>query len=91
MLEENLFLDLNWLLQAFPVIRIEQHAYGGLFIRMPFRRDYGASVLNSARQQDDDTEQQAAKWVNLHMPIENSPDGGGIVILDHPTNPGHPV
>ena len=25
------------------------------------------------------------------MPIEHSPDGGGIFALDHPTNPGHPV
>ena len=91
MLGEHLFLDLNWLLQAIPDIHIEQHAYGGLFIRMPFRRDYGASVFNSAGQQDDDTEQQAAKWINLHMPIENSHAGGGIVVLDHPANPGHPV
>ncbi|HIN32165.1 TPA: hypothetical protein EYM82_25155 [Candidatus Poribacteria bacterium] len=88
---EHLFLDLDWLLQAIPDIHIEQHAYGGLFIRMPFRRDYGASVFNSAGHQGDDTEQQAAAWVNLHMPIEDSHVGGGIAVLDHPTNPGHPV
>lgn len=85
------FLDLDWTLQALPDVQIEQHAYGGLFIRMPFRRGSGASVLNAAGRQDDDTEQQAAAWVDLHMPLENSEIGGGITVLDHPDNPSHPV
>ncbi len=89
--DELLFLDLNWTLQAIPDVQIEQHSYGGLFIRMPFRRGSGASVLNAVGRQDDDTEQQAARWVDLHMPLENSEIGGGITICDHPGNPGHPV
>ena len=87
----HMFLDFAWQLQAISDLHIEQHAYGGLFIRMPFRRYYGASVFNSTGQRDNDTEQQPATWLSLHMPIENSPQGGGIAILDHPTNPGHPV
>ena len=89
--DELLFLDLNWRLQAIPDVQIDQHSYGGLFIRMPFRRGSGASVLNAAGRQDDDTEQQAAAWVDLHMPLENSEIGGGITVCDHPGNPGHPV
>ena len=85
------FLDLDWTLQAIPDVQIAQHAYGGLFIRMPFRRDYGADVLNAAGLRDDDTEQQAAAWVDLHMPLENSEIGAGITVCDHPDNPGHPV
>lgn len=86
-----LFLDLDWTMQAIPDIEIEQHAYGGFFIRMPFRRDVGATVFNSAGQQGDETEQQPARWVDLHMPLENSKVGAGITVLDHPGNPGHPV
>lgn len=84
-------LDLDWTLQAIPDVQIEQHAYGGLFIRMPFRRAVGAGVINAAGQENDETEQQAAKWVDLHMPLENSATGAGITLLDHPGNPGHPV
>ncbi len=89
--DELYFLDLDWTLQAIPDVQIEQHAYGGFFIRMPFRRTIGASVLNAFGQRDDATEQQAAKWVDLHMPLENSATGAGITLLDHPDNPGHPV
>ncbi len=85
------FLDLDWTMQAIPDIEIEQHAYGGFFIRMPFRRDVGATVFNSAGQLGDETEQQPARWVNLYMPLENSQVGAGITVLDHPDNPGHPV
>ena len=87
----HMILDLIWKLQAISDVRIEQHSYGGLFVRMPFRQYYEASVFNSAGQQGDETEQQPARWVSLHMPIEGSSKGGGIAILDHPANPDHPV
>ncbi len=86
-----LFLDLDWTLQAIPDVKIEQHAYGGLFIRMPFRRSSGGDVINASGMRDEDTEQQAATWVDLHMPLENSENGAGITVCDHPENPGHPA
>ena len=61
-----MLLDLIWKLQAISDVRIEQYSYGGLFVRMPFRQYYGASVFNSAGQQGDETEQQPARWVSLH-------------------------
>ncbi len=85
------FLDLDWTLQAIPDVEIEQHAYGGLFIRMPFRRAVVASVLSATGQQDDETEQQPAKWVDLHMKLENSTTGAGIAVFDHERNAHHPV
>lgn len=72
-------------------MQIEQHSYGGLFMRMPFRRGSGASVLNAVGQKDDETEQQAAAWVDLQMLLENSEAGAGITLLDDLHNPGHPV
>jgi hypothetical protein len=89
--EDLHMLDLDWTLQAIPDVEIDQHAYGGLFIRMPFRRAVGASVLNAAGQRDDETEQQGAAWVDLHMGLENSEAGAGITVFDHPSNANHPV
>ena len=55
--EKVLFLDLAWRMQALPDVRIEQGSYRGFFIRMPFRYERGADVVNSAGQKDDDCEQ----------------------------------
>ena len=85
------FLDLDWTLQAIADVKIDQNEYGGLFIRMPFRQSTGGDVLNNGGLRNNDTEQQPAQWVDLHMPIENSETGGGIVVFDHPDNAGHPV
>ena len=94
---EQLLLDLEWTMQAVTDVEIAQHAYGGLFIRMPFRATTGAAVLSSEGNRDDDTEQQQASWVALSMPVEVStgnPGGeavhAGIVVFDHPSNHGHP-
>lgn len=89
--DDLLYLDLDWMLRAIPDVQIEQHNYGGLFVRMPFRQSSAASVLNSNGMRDDDTEQQAAAWVDIYMPLENSDSGGGITIIDHPANPDHPA
>lgn len=91
MVDELCLLDLAWTLRALTDIEIEQHAYGGLFVRMPFRRAVGATVQNAAGQQDDATEQQPAAWVDLHMPLENHAEGAGIALLDHVSNANHPV
>ena len=89
--DDLLFLDLDWTLRSIADACIEQHGYGGLFVRMPYRSDYGATVINSFGMEDDDTEQQAAAWVDLYMCIEKSKIGAGITVCDHPDNPGHPV
>jgi hypothetical protein len=86
-----LHLDLDWTLRAIPDIKIEQGAYGGVFLRMPFRKSCNARVANSAGQQGDDTEQQPASWVDLTMEVNDGNAAGGISILDHPDNPGHPA
>ena len=84
-------LDLEWRLQAIPEVTIGQLAYGGLFLRMPFREERGAEVVNSSGLRNDECEQQAAEWVDLFMPIDRGDSYGGIAIFDHPDNPGHPA
>ena len=86
-----LHLDLDWTIRAIPDIKIEQDTYGGLFLRMPFRKSCNTRVANSAGQEGDDTEQQPASWVGLTMEVNDGNATGGISILDHPDNPGHPA
>ena len=47
--------------------------------------------LNGKGLVGDDTEQQPAAWVDLFMPVNDAKADGGITILDHPDNPGHPA
>ena len=86
-----LYLDLDWRLMAITDVSIEQCGYGGFFIRMPWRKDRGADVINSDGLKDDDCEQHAAAWVDLYMPIDRNEAGSGITTFDHPANPGHPA
>lgn len=93
-----LLLDLQWCLQAVSKVCLEPYPYGGLYIRMPFCSYFGADVINSAGQRDDDTEQQSAAWVDVTMPLEHrlsnkgeEPIIAGITLLDHPSNVGQPT
>ncbi len=86
-----LYLDLAWRMEAIPDVQIVQGLYGGLFVRMPFRADREARVISATGLQDDATEQQAAAWVDVRMPVDDGGVWGGMVILDHPQNPGHPT
>lgn len=90
---EQMLLDLQWTMQAVTDVEIAQHAYGGLFIRMPFRTATRASVVSSEGRRDDDTEQQRASWVALSVPVDVAGDDTvrvGIVVFDHPSNRSHP-
>ena len=89
--EDMLYLDLAWRMEAIPDVQIEQGLYGGLFVRMPFRADREARVISATGLQDDATEQQAAAWVDVRMPVDGGGVWGGMAILDHPQNPGHPT
>ena len=80
-----------WRIEAIPNVHIEQALYGGLFVRMPFRANLEASVISATGLEDDATEQQAAAWVDLRMPVNGGDVRGGMAILDHPQNPGHPA
>jgi len=89
--DDVLFLDLDWSTTAIPDVHIEQGAYGGFFVRMPYRSDRTARVINSEGQEEDDTEQQPARWVDLTMPVNRGDVTAGIAFLDHPENPRHPA
>jgi hypothetical protein len=90
-LGEQYELDLVWVLRADQALTFGEYPYGGLFLRMPFRRETGGTAFNSAGQQGGETEGQRAKWVAVQMLV---PDNSGevlVAVLDHPSNLEHPV
>lgn len=92
-------LDLEWTLTATIDLTFGQSSYGGLFVRMPFVS--GGTATNSAGQQTPaGTDGQRARWVAIAMAIPDrltEDDAGvegqtaGMAIMDHPSNPEHPV
>ncbi len=84
-------LELDWTLQALRATRFGQYAYGGLFLRMPYREHSGGAVLSSEGLGLPQVEGQPARWVALCMPLPGRRGEAGVAMLDHPGNPGHPV
>ena len=87
-------LDLEWQGQAQVDTAIGEFSYGGMFLRMPFRKENGGQALNSEGAGQQDAEGQRARWVAVEMPIpgrDQTPEPlSSIAIMDHPSNPGHP-
>lgn len=84
-------LHLEWQLQAELDLNFGEHAYGGLFLRMPFRHDSGGTAVNSSGQRNEEGEGQRARWVAVQMPIAGRTNEAGMAIMDHPANLEHPV
>ena len=89
--EDHYILDLKWTGTALQDITIGKYSYGGLFLRMPWKRGIKAACLNSEGQKNQQGEGKAAKWVDLAMQIEGMEEMAHIVMIDHPDNPGYPT
>jgi hypothetical protein len=79
-------LTLDWTLRAVPDVTFGRYDYGGLFLRMPFRKDRGGEVINTAGQRNAQAEAQRAAWVAVSMPIDGREDWAGVALFDHPSN-----
>ena len=88
---ESYILDLNWALQAAVDLDIEKAAYGGPFLRMPYRPATGGDVLTSEGGEGLTADAAPARWLGLWMPLEGRTTPAGVVWMDHPGNPAHPV
>ncbi len=84
----NYLLDLTWTLEAGTDLTFGRFAYGGLFLRMPFRGK--GTAVNSGGDSGPAAEGKRARWVAVSMPIEGRDDEATLAILDHPGNPDHP-
>ena len=83
-------LDLEWTGAAQTDITIGEFDYGGMFLRMPWRKGIRGEAVNAARQRNQQAEGKRAMWVDVGMEIEGRDDLGHIAIFDHPTNGGFP-
>lgn len=84
-------LDLAWSGRAAVDLTIGKYDYGGLFIRMPWKKEIAGDAVNSEGQSKKAAEGQRARWVDVGMEIAGRPDWAHIAMLDHPANPDHPV
>lgn len=93
--DEQSSLDLEWTGQAKVDTAIGGFSYGGMFLRMPFRRENGGQAFNSEGASNQDAEGQRARWVGVEMPIpgrSQTPEPlCSIAIMDHPANPEYPT
>jgi len=89
--DERYFIDLIWSGEALVDLDFDEYAYGGLFLRMPFKRGESEGLaVNSSRQENERAEGQRAMWVDVGMEIEGREDWGHIAIFDHPDNRNFP-
>jgi hypothetical protein len=89
-IDGRFLLDLEWKGIAKENISIEKFYVGGLFLRMPWTKGTGGSVVNSNGQRNSDAELQRAKWADVGVPIDGRNDEGHIAIFEHPDNAGFP-
>jgi hypothetical protein len=84
-------IDFQWSMKAEIDLSFGQYEYGGLFLRMPYRQEFGGQAINSEGQINNEAEGKRARWVACSMPIEGRTDQAGLAYMDHPNNPEHPV
>lgn len=87
-------LDLRLTFRAAQDLAFGEYPYGGLFLRMPFRAEVGGRVLTSEGLSSTEAEGQRARWVATQMALpheDRSEHEVTVAIMDHPSNPEHPV
>jgi hypothetical protein len=85
---ERLELDMDWTLHARPDLVFGEYEYGGLFLRMPYRRDVGGSAIDSEGQS---ASGERARWVAVTLPLPDTGREVTAALLEHPDNPDFPV
>lgn len=88
--EGKYLLDLSWKGDALADVVIGQYDYGGLFLRMPWRKGIRGGVVNSARERNGRAEGRPSVWIDVGMQVEGRDEMAHIAIFDHPDNRGYP-
>ena len=65
----EIILDLEWKGHADEEITVSKYNYGGLFLRMPWKRNILAETINSNGDKNQAGEGKSANWVDLGMEI----------------------
>lgn len=90
MKDQKYYLKLEWLGEAKQDLTFAQYDYGGLFVRMPWKKGLPGQVVNAARQVNEKAEGQPAMWVDVGLQLEGRDTFDHIAIFDHPQNRGYP-
>jgi len=89
-----MLIDLQLEAPASGPVTLGESPFGLIGMRMAKTigvHDGGGRILNSASQLNEaQAFRQPAKWVDYSGPVTNRVHGG-IALLDHPSNPGHPT
>ena len=89
---KEFLMDLDWSGKALVDINIGKYNYGGLFLRMPYKKNKTkAEAMNANRLRNNKAEGKNAVWMNVSMEIEGRDDWGSIAIFDHNKNPNFPA
>ncbi len=88
--DDKYLLSLEWEGEALTDISINRYDYGGLFLRMPWKKGIKGEVVNAARQKNERAEGQRAMWIDVGMEIDGLDEWGHITIFDHSDNKGYP-
>ncbi len=83
-------LDLVWTLEAQTDLEVEEAAYGGLFLRMPFDAGRGGRVVSSEDKDNLEADAERARWLSVSMGVPGRPDPVTVTLMDAPSNPDHP-
>jgi hypothetical protein len=89
-----MLIDLELEAPASGPVTLGETPFGLIGVRMAKTigvHDGGGRILNSAGQVNEaQAFRQPAKWVDYSGPVTDR-SSGGIALLDHPSNPGHPT
>ena len=89
--DDKFLIGLIWEGKALEDFKVNEFSYGGLFLRMPWRKDIAGKAINNARQQNQQAEGQKSMWVDVGMEIEGLEDWGHITLMDNPQNKAFPT
>jgi len=88
--DSEYLLDLTWKGTAQTDVTVGKYNYGGLFLRMPFRKGITGDVVNASGRRNAEAEGRRDVWVDVGMQVEGRDDLAHIAIFDHPSNKGFP-
>jgi hypothetical protein len=89
--EGKYILDLEWKGEAISDVTMGKFYVGGLFVRMPWRKDIGGEVINAEGLRNSQAEGQRSLWTDIGIRVPGREDHAHIAILDHPDNAAFPI
>ena len=87
--KDHYLVDLVWEATALTKLNFKQQKYGGLFLRMPWKKGIQGQATNS-KGKTKKLDQKRSNWIDVGMKIEDNTEQSHITIIDNPENPGYP-